>query len=177
MTTTLVPRPNADEFVEYYGRYIARVTEDDPLAALESQIEETSRVLGAVPESGAGYRYAPEKWSIREVVGHLIDGERVFAYRALRFARADETPLPGFDENHYVRAAQSDRRTLASLVAEFRAVRAADVAMFRGFDAGAWTRRGAANNSPISVRALLYIIIGHERHHLEGLRTNYGLKG
>lgn len=169
--------PNPDEYLPYYGRYIARVTDADPIAGLESEIEHTCRMLGAVPESEAGQRYAPGKWSIREVVGHLCDVERVFAERAHRFARCDETPVPGFDENAYVAHAGFDARTLADLLAEFRAVRGSSVALFRSFDDQAWTRRGTADGSPISVRALMCNILGHERHHADLFRSKYGLTG
>lgn len=176
MSTTLEYHPTADEYIPYYGTYITLVNEPDVLAALAAENDRTTRLLGKVPEAAAGFRYEPGKWSIRQVVGHLADVERVFAYRALRVARADTTPLAGFEENAYVNAAAFDRRTLADLVAEFRAVRQASLALFRGLEPAAFTRRGVANAGPISVRALLCIIVGHERHHAGLLRTRYGLK-
>jgi uncharacterized damage-inducible protein DinB len=177
MSATLDYHPTAEEHIAYYGKYITLVDEPDVLAALATENEKTTRLLGAVAEADAGFRYAPEKWSIRQVVGHLSDVERVFAYRALRVARADMTPLPGFDENAYAEAAAFDRRTLADLVADFRSVRQASLTLFRGFEPAAFTRIGVANAGPISVRALLCIIVGHERHHVGLLRSRYGLKG
>ena len=172
-----IGRPEAGEHHPYFNKYIDLVAEPDPIAALAAQMEETAGVLGRVAEADAGFRYQPGKWSIREVLGHLMDVERVMTYRALRIARADQTPLAGFDENSYVPAGAFDRRTLADLLDEWRTVRNATLAMFRGFGGETWTRRGVMAENPISVRALLHIVIGHERHHLAVLRTRYGLKG
>jgi hypothetical protein len=119
------------------------------------------------------HRYAPGKWSVGEVVGHLCDAERIMAYRALRFARADTTPVPGFEENDYAPAGRFDERTPESLLDEYRAVRAATLALFRNLPDGAGERRGIANGHPISVRALAYVITGHERHHLQVLKDRY----
>ena len=168
--------PAADEHAPYYGKYVARVP-DDAFAALQSQALSTARLLAATPEDKAGFRYGPGKWSVREVVGHVIDGERVFAYRALWFARGDEAELPGFDENTWVPAGGFERRSLASLAAEFAAVRAATLALAATFDEPALARRGVANGVPVSVRALIAIIAGHELHHVGILRERYGLTG
>lgn len=168
--------PAADEHVPYYGKYIALVGPDS-LAALEAQARSTAALLAATSEEQGNHRYAEGKWSVKEVIGHLADGERVFAYRALRIARADTTELPGFDENTYVPAGKFDRRPLADIAAEFAAVRAATLALVRSFDEEALARRGSANNSPVSVRALVAIIAGHELHHVKLLRERYGLKG
>jgi len=168
--------PAADEHVQYYGKYIALVGPDS-LAALESQARSTAALLAATPEAKGNHRYAEDKWSVKEVIGHLADGERVFSYRALRIARADTTELPGFDENTYVPAGRFDRRTLADIAAEFAAVRAATLALVRTLDEDALARRGSANNTPVSVRALVAIIAGHEAHHVGLLRERYGLKG
>ena len=142
---------------------------------LETQHRETVEALRGISEERAGFRYAPEKWSIREVVGHLLDTERVMAYRALRIARGDTTPLAGFEENSYVEAAGFDARPLPDLVAEFGLVRTATLALLRGFDEVAFQRRGTASGWPVSVRALAFIIAGHERHHAGLLRERYGL--
>ena len=174
---TTITRPNADEHDPYYAKYIALVPDGDLLALLSAQIEETCNLLKNVPESKAAYRYAPGKWSIKEVVGHLSDTERIFSYRALRFARADVTPLPGFEQDDYVKAANFEARQLAELVNEFRAVRRATVALFKSFDEEALRRRGLASGKPISVRALAYNVAGHELHHVEILRTRYQLGG
>jgi len=168
--------PAADEYAPYYGKYVALVG-PDVLAALEAQARSTAALLAATPEAKGGHRYAEGKWSVKEVIGHLADGERVFAYRALRFARTDATELPGFDENVYVPAGKFDRRTLADVAAEFAAVRAATLAFARSLDDEALARRGSANNTPVSVRALVAIIAGHELHHVKILRERYGLTG
>ncbi len=173
----LSDRPQTGEFDPYYANYIRRVPDGDVASLLEGQIRETTAALRSLPAARATYRYADGKWSIAEVVGHMIDVERIFNYRALRIARADETPIEGFDENAYVPAAESDGRALADLIAEFEAVRRATVALVRGLPSAAWTRVGTANGKPISVRALVYITAGHERHHLATLRERYGVGG
>ena len=171
-----VGRPAADEMSEHFAAYASRVTESDPVAVLASQIDVTTALLRGLSEADALKRYAPGKWSVKEVVGHLADTERIMAYRALRIARGDETPLPGFDENAYVPPAKFDARPLAELVADFRTVRTATLGLFKSFDADAWRRRGTASGKPISIRALGFIIPGHERHHVEILKARYGLK-
>jgi hypothetical protein len=146
---------------------------DDAFAALDKQMTDSLALLRTIPENKAEHRYATGKWSIKETVGHVIDGERVFAYRALRFARTDETPLPGFDENVYVPAGKFDRRTLVDLVQEWELLRKANMHFFRGLDADAWSRGGKANDAFVTVRALAWIIAGHGMHHTELLRTRY----
>jgi hypothetical protein len=173
MSLATAVRPAADEYLDYYGKYIALVPEDDAVQALECQRDVMLPFLRGLQEPHGALRYAPGKWSVKQVLGHVTDGERVFAYRALRFGRGDETPLPGFDENRYVAAATFDDQPLAELVAALAAQREASLAMFRGFDASAWTRRGAANGSPVSVRALAFIIAGHGHHHVGILRDRY----
>jgi DinB superfamily len=172
-----IDRPASDEFATFYARYIEYLPRDaDVMGILTSQLQSLPKVLALAGEGRASYRYAEGKWSIREVVGHLSDAERVFGYRLLRVARADTTPLPGFDENDYVQSAQFERRSLADVVAEWVAVRRATIALASGMDPAAWERRGTANNSAISARALLYITAGHTEHHLCILRTRYGLQ-
>ena len=168
-------RPASDEYHPYYAGYVAEVPAGDVLAVLERQLDETARLLRRVPPERETFRYALGKWSIREVVGHLADVERVLSHRALRFARNDPTPLPGFDENTYVPAGAFDRRPLPELLEELAAVRRATLALFRPFDAAAWARAGDANGSRVTVRALAYIIAGHERHHVGVLRERYGV--
>jgi uncharacterized protein (TIGR03083 family) len=170
-----IGRPEADEVPPHYVGYIERVPESDPVAVLATQIDVTAALLRGLSEADALKRYAPGKWSVKEIVGHLTDTERIMAYRALRIARGDETPLPGFDENAYVPPAKFDARALANLVADLRTVRAATLALFRSFDANAWRRRGTASGKPVSVRALGFMIPGHERHHVEILKTRYGV--
>jgi len=175
MNSRTLGRPEPDEIPSHYVGYIKRVPEADPVIVCASQIEETATLLRPLSETDALYRYGRGKWSIKEVVGHLADTERIMAYRALRIARGDTTPLPSFDENAYVPAAKFDGRSLADLVGELRTVRAATLALLRTFDAEAWRRRGTASGKPVSVRALGFMIPGHERHHVEILRTRYGV--
>lgn len=170
-------RPAAGEHAEFYGRYVALVQGDDIMAQLRENAGSLQATLAAVEESRAGFRYAEGKWSIREVVGHLADAERIFAYRALRIARGDATPLASFDENAYVAAAGSDARTLADLRDELGAVRECTVRLFASLPDDAWTRLGVASGSPVSVRALAFIIVGHAVHHLNILRERYGVDG
>ena len=170
--TAKIGRPDAAEYSPFYAGYIANVPEE-PLLAFERQSRETATLLAAVKDSAAGHRYAEGKWTVRDVVQHMSDTERVMSYRALRIARGDDTPLPGFEENRYAVAADASRRGWSELVAELAAVRAASLALFRSFDAAAWRRWGTASGGPITVRALGHIIVGHERHHLEVLRTRY----
>jgi uncharacterized damage-inducible protein DinB len=177
MSVTTLARPEAHEYIEYYERYIGRVPAGDVRETLANQIGVTRRLLAPLSEAEALRRYAPGKWSVKEVVGHLTDAERVFSYRALRFARADRTPLAGFDENTYVPAGNFDARPLASLVEEFADVRHATISLLRGLDQQALLRKGEANGQEVSVRALAYIIAGHELHHLGVLRDRYGIGG
>ncbi|HEV2916068.1 MAG TPA: DinB family protein [Pyrinomonadaceae bacterium] len=173
MMNFTVAKPDQTEYAEYYGRYVSLVPGVDVLEALSRQLDDTLALLGRIDESQAAYRYAPEKWSIRELVGHMIDTERVFAFRALCFARNDASPLPGYDQNHYTSNASFDQYPLGELAAEFEHVRRATILMFKHLDEEAWRRRGTANNSEVSVRALAYIIAGHELHHGEVLRSKY----
>ena len=170
----VIPRPAADEHDPYYGRYIDLV-EGELVPSLERGLSQWLPRVRDLDEAGARHRYAPGKWSVKEVLGHIIDGERVFAYRALRFARKDTTPLPGFEENEWVPAGRFDRRPLPDLVAEYEVVRAATLAMFGSFDEDDLLQRGKANDAIVSVRALAHIIAGHELHHVGLLKERYGL--
>ncbi|NJK42851.1 MAG: DinB family protein [Pleurocapsa sp. SU_196_0] len=161
--------PNTDEFFAYYGRYIALVPDGGEVVShLESNFERTFAALSALTPEQSRFRYAPDKWSVRQVVGHLSDAERVFAYRALRFARADETPLPGFDEQTWMPNAEFDHRDLSDLLSEWRSVRGASLTLFSSLSPQAWMRRGVASGNVMSVRALAYTVAGHELHHLNG---------
>ena len=166
-------RPKADEHVEYYSKYIDRVPDGDIVATLERQIPETISLLRGIPESRVDYRYAPGKWNIRQIVGHLGDGERVFQYRAWRFSRADTTPVPGFDENLYVANAPFENVEMNDLIDELEQLRRATLHMFKNMDADSMSRRGVANNAEVSVRAIAWIIAGHETHHMQVLRERY----
>ncbi|MGH7483670.1 MAG: DinB family protein [Longimicrobiales bacterium] len=169
-------RPQPGEYAEFYGGYVARVPTGDIVALLESQLVELGLVLGDLPAEMHSHAYAPGKWTVREVVGHMTDAERVFAYRALRFARGDETPVPGFDENAYVPAGRFEERPLASLLVELGAVRRATIALLQDLPEAAWTRRGVANGQPITVRALANVAYGHVAHHLALLDERYGVR-
>jgi len=174
MTTTAIPRPEPSEYVPYYETYISKVPpKGNLLTVLEDQRRETQQLLASLSDVKALHRYAPGKWSIKEVVGHLMDTERVFCYRALAFGRADTNPLPGFDENAWAPTGRFDARSLKDLAAELDVVRRATIALFSGLDADALARHGTANNNPITVRALAWIIAGHERHHVAILRERY----
>lgn len=169
------PRPGPDEYAPPFASYVARIADDeDVIAVLASQADQFVARLERMPETRGEYRYAPGKWSIKEVVGHLSDTERVFAYRALRIGRGDTTPLPSFDDKAYVTEMRAGERTLADLAGEWGAVRQATLALFRHLPASGWQRCGVASDHPISVRALAYIIAGHVRHHLEVLDARYG---
>ena len=168
-----MPRPDATEFNPYYGRYIDKVPDGPIVDVLTSGMEETLKLLRSIPESRADYRYADGKWSIKEVVGHIIDGERVFTYRALRFARKDEAPLAGFEQDDDVASGNFGARTLRDLTDEYEAVRRATIHLFRHFDEAQFSRRGIASENPVSVRALAYITAGHEIHHRGVLREKY----
>jgi uncharacterized damage-inducible protein DinB len=175
MATLPLPRPADDELTPYYGTYISKVPDGDILRFLEIQLRETRSLLATIPEGRGNFRYAEGKWSIKEVIGHLCDAERIFAYRVLRFARADQSPLASFDENAYVPAGQFDRRTMASLVDEFAQVRDATLALVRTLDAEAGARRGVASGKEVSARALVWIIAGHVAHHVRVLRERYAV--
>ena len=158
-------QPEPSEYASYYGKYVKLVPEGDVVAAMRSELAQSAALLNGVADRDASICHPPYTWTIKQVVGHLTDCERVFGYRALCFARGDSTPLPGFDENHYARFAESDQRPLRDLAAEFEAVRQSHLYLFQNLPATAWKQRGCANGSDVSVRALAYIIVGHERHH------------
>jgi hypothetical protein len=168
-----ITRPATDEYVPYYGTYIDKVTEPDVVAQLVAQKQSMARLLAGLTEQQAAHRYAAGKWSLREIIGHLSDAERIFSYRLLRIARGDATPLPGFEENDYVPAGQFERRPLGDVAAEFASVRDASLTLLGGLDADMLARRGTASGSPISARALAYIIAGHEKHHIGVIRERY----
>ncbi len=168
-----IPPPTPGEYDPYYQTYLDGLPAGDVLALLETQRRETSALLGGLSEQEAGYRYAAGKWSVKEVVGHLIDVERVFAYRALRFSRADTTPLPGFEQDDYVARGNYDSRTLVDLLEELDVARSSTLALFRDMSAAMLDRQGTANEATMRVRAVPWIILGHERHHLAILRGRY----
>jgi hypothetical protein len=168
--------PAADEFDPFYASYVARVANvSAPLEELGAQRARLLGFLSPLSHKEASFRYAPGKWSVKEMVGHLADAERIFSYRMLRIGRGDATPLPGFEEDDYVRAAESDRRAFPALLDDWAAVRDATVSLVAGMPGDAWVRRGTASGAGISARALLYIILGHVEHHRAVLEERYDL--
>ena len=173
MPTSYRLRPVPSEHGSYFETYVHLVPEADIIDLLTTQIDDTVRLLSSLSEDEAGFRYAPNKWSIKQIVGHLIDTERIFVYRALRFSRNETIALPGFEQDDYVDAANFDERTLRELAEEFRAVRQATVCFFKGLTDAMMLRTGTASETTLSVRAVAYILAGHERHHLNILRQRY----
>lgn len=171
-----LPRPAAGDYDPASGEYLASAPViDNAVLQLTSQRDSVRRRLAHVSPDQAGYRYGPDKWTVREVAGHLADAERVLSYRLLRIGRGDATPLPGFDENTYVPAGRFERRQLADVIDEWTAVRDATITLVKGLPADAWTRRGTANGKNVTTAALVYIIYGHIEHHLKILRERYGV--
>ena len=174
---TALPRPATGDYDPAAGGYIALAPDVTEAAAhLLTQRDAVGRLFTAVTESAASHRYAEGKWTVREVLGHLCDAERIFAYRLLRIARGDETPLSGFDENSYVPAAEFESRRLNGVIKEWMAVRDATIALVRGLPADAWARRGTANGRSVTAAALVYIMLGHVEHHLRILIERYGVQ-
>jgi hypothetical protein len=164
--------PQAEEFPIFYKGYVDTVS-DDVLAELEQQIESFSALLKNVPKEKASFAYAEGKWTIKELAGHVIDTERIMAYRALRIGRNDATPLPGFEENDYVANAHFEDRSLESLAEEFAALRKANMYLIRSLNEIEIDRSGISNEKPISVRALIFIMAGHVNHHSAILKQRY----
>ena len=169
----MLGRPQPNEAASYYSKYIERVSSDDVVAVLATQLEETVDLLSDISEEQSLYRYASDKWSMRELLGHVNDTERVFTFRALWFARGFQDPLPSYDQEVAVAAAESDKVSWASHIDEFRAIRSATVAFFRNLPAEAWLRSGIASDNSVTVRAIAYIVAGHASHHLAILRERY----
>jgi hypothetical protein len=169
----MIERPRPDEYASYYGSYIDLVPAGPILATLARQSEETHALLSPLDEARAGHRYAPGKWSVKQVLGHLVDTERIFAYRGLCIGRGDTTPLPGMDQDVYVDGANFDQQSLAQLLDQLLIQRRATLALFASFDDAVSERRGIANQLEITARAFPYIIAGHELHHLRVLRERY----
>jgi hypothetical protein len=166
-------KPQTSEYAPYYQRYIDLATEDDIAGALDAQARETAALLAGLTEAQAAHRYAPDKWSVKQIVGHIIDGERVFAYRVLAIARGETQPLPGFEQDPYVANGGADDRSISDLAEELATVRKGNVMMMRALSDEAWRRIGTASENPVSVRALAYGMLGHERHHVRIVRERY----
>ncbi|MGI8638548.1 MAG: DinB family protein [Pyrinomonadaceae bacterium] len=166
-------RPEKEEYAGYYETYVSLVAEIDIVSALENQISELQNLFAAIPEQKSSYAYAEGKWSIKQLIGHLIDGERVFSYRALRISRNDKTPLAGFEEKSYIANSNFSNAELADLTKEFSLLRGSNVLFFKNLNDEAWLRTGTASDAEVSVRALAYIMVGHVRHHANILRERY----
>ena len=166
-------KPASDEYHKYFAPYVNKVPEGDILDILEKQAEDIKQFFDEIPEVKAAHRYADGKWSIKEVAGHITDGERVFGFRALCFARNDLTHLPGFESDDYVANANFDTRTLCSIADEFYHLRKSHIALFRSFDNNVMIRTGIAVNAKFTVRSLAYMIAGHAAHHVDVLREKY----
>jgi uncharacterized damage-inducible protein DinB len=166
-------RPQKGDYALYYEKYIALVPSGDFLEILQVQQHELTGLLSPLTEEQAEFRYAPEKWSIKEILGHINDAERIFTYRLLRIARADQTPLPGFEQDTYIAPGNFSARTLADLLHEFTTVREATISLIRSLDDAAWLRRGVASQKEVTVTALAFVIAGHERHHRIILEERY----
>lgn len=166
-------RPEPGEYPAYYEKYISLIPGNDVANALEAQRLQTMQLFAGRSERDGNFRYAADKWTVKDVLGHIADSERIFAYRALRIARGDQTPIEGFEQDDYVRGGGFNERALASIAEEFALVRSATLAMFRSFSKEAWLRRGTANKNEVSVRALAYITAGHELHHRQIIEERY----
>jgi hypothetical protein len=171
-----IAQPGIDEYADFHKGYMAAVAgETDAITVLGRQQQQIEAFRRLTPER-AGFRYAPGKWTVREIIGHLSDGERIVAYRLLRIARGDTTPLAGFDEQAYARVSNADHRTIGDLVDELAVVRASTLALVRSLDEASLDRRGTVNDWTLSVRALAYIVAGHLQHHVNVLRDRYRIE-
>ena len=166
-------RPEKNEYAEFYARYVSLVEETDIIAALLNQTNDLQQLFAEISEEKGDYRYAAGKWSVRELLGHIIDGERVFSYRALRISRGDETPLAGFEENFYVANSNFSNIKLADTLEEFSLLRQSNVLLFKNLTDEMWEKTGTASDATISVRALAYVMVGHIHHHANILRERY----
>src|SRR5271168_1860712 len=172
-TATAYLRPQPGENAPYLDRYISLVPGNDILATLDEQRRQTLLLPCGRTEADGDLRYAPDKWSLKEVLGHLNDTERIMSYRALRISRGDQTPIEGFEQDDYVRNGPFGRTSLPDLIEDYIAVRRATISLFRNLDDEAWTRRGTANKNEVTVRALAYLIAGHELHHRRIIEEKY----
>lgn len=166
-------RPQSDEYSEQHAEYVSLVPEEDILAAIADQSTDTQKLLATVDEAKAAYRYAAGKWSIKEVLGHIVDAERIISYRLLAIARGEVSPLPGFDENAYVENADFDSWKLGDLAEHYAVVRRSNIVLLRNLPDAAWDRRGTANGFSVTTRGLAWSLVGHERHHVKVLRDRY----
>jgi hypothetical protein len=168
----MISRPTPSDYPAYYETYI-KLVKEDVFKLLDDGILKMQALLSGIDEEKENYAYAPGKWTVKEVIGHILDTERIMTYRALRFARADRQELPGFDENDYVKNSNFGKRKLIDMAHEFSLLRESNIALFKSFDEEALNRKGIANKNEISVRALIYIVAGHQVHHMQVLRERY----
>ncbi|MEO5814411.1 MAG: DinB family protein [Gemmatimonadaceae bacterium] len=175
MIASLLARPESTEFAPFYANYVASVPDGDIRFILRDTREELAAILGGIPEARGEYRYADGKWTVKTLIGHMIDAERIFSYRALRLARGDKTALPGFEENSYAMTAGSDARTVSDLTSELLDLRTSTIRLFDSFPDDAWDRSAMVSVGEVTVRALAYILVGHAHHHLNVLRERYGV--
>lgn len=166
-------KPEKTEYAEYYETYVSLVDEIDIVSAFQNQLAGLENLFAGIAEEKGAYAYAAGKWSIKELLGHLIDGERIFSHRAFRFSRADQTPLASFEQDDYITHGNFNNRSLADLIEEFSLLRRANIILFKNLSAGAWTRTGTASDAEVSVRALAFIMVGHVRHHTNVLKARY----
>jgi len=166
-------RPQPAEYDPYYQKYVSLVPEEDILLALKTQIDELSKLFDGVPEEKGTYAYGDGKWTVKEVLSHIIDGERMFAYRVFRIARGDKTPIEGFEQDGYIENSHANRRRITELIIEFTLLREANLMFFANLEPADWTRTGTANDVEISVRSLAWIMVGHIRHHIAILKEKY----
>ncbi len=166
-------RPETNEFDPYYGGYISLVADGNILDALNEQPGVLTSIVSSIPEDKGSFAYAPGKWTIKEVLSHLIDGERIFAYRILRISRGDETPIEGFEQDDYIAGSNANNRQFSELAAEFDLLRRANILLVNNLSNDASRRIGTASGKPVSVRALTFIMTGHVTHHLNILRDRY----
>lgn len=172
-TPLIITYPTPEEYSGFLSSYVAQAKADDLIEGLTASYVFITGMIQGLTEEQLLYRYAPGKWSVKELLVHLMDAERIFAYRALRFARQDKTELPGFDENAYVAPSKADARDISAILAEYTAVRTATIELFKSFDVEALQQKGTASGLEVSVRALGYIILGHEVHHQKVIRERY----
>jgi hypothetical protein len=175
MKISAITVPQSSEYAPFYGKYVSLVPNGDIISILSAQLDRMDTMLFSLADQDATVPYAPGKWTVKEVLGHIIDAERIFSYRALRIARGDKTPLAGFEQDDYVANAEFNYVSVTELLQEYSAVRRATIMLFRHLAADVWTRRGTASNNEVSVRALAYIIAGHDEHHYRMLCERYAI--
>ncbi|HYV91367.1 MAG TPA: DinB family protein [Chitinophagales bacterium] len=168
-----ITRPNPDEYAPHYETYISKVDTDDPIKGLRKSKKQLIKLISKLNKKQLKFRYAEGKWTIKEILVHMMDGERIFGYRALRFARNDKTALPGFEENDYAPMSKATKRKIKSILREYEAVRDATISLYENLDEEMMMRMGTANNNQMSVRALVYVTLGHELHHIGVIKEKY----